>query len=140
MKKIILPLLAIAAMLTAACNNDHLKGTEWQRTVNSTVKINNKTRSYIYTNNMVLDGKSTGSVSQELKWVGGASTDTITRDSILMSDTLSLTYDYNADDATGTLNWNGAIWHFTVNGSILTLFDSTAYLENDTVPVPFHKK
>lgn len=140
MKKILLSLLAVAALLTVACNDDHLKGTEWMRTVNDSVKINNRIRSYVYTNNMVLDGKSTGTISQELRWVGGASTDSIVRDSILSNDTVTLTYDYDADAATGTINWQGAIWHFAVNGSILTLYDSTAYLEYDTIPVPFHKK
>lgn len=140
MKKILLPLLAVAAFLTLACNNDHLKGTEWLRTVNDSVKINDKYRRYVYTNDMVLDGKSTGYISQELRWIGGASTDSIERDSILSNDTASLTYDYDADASTGTLNWQGAIWHFAVDGRILTLYDSVAYLENDTVPVPFHQK
>lgn len=137
MKKIYFLLAAALTLLCVACNKDNLKGTQWTRNINYTVKVNDNDRPYTYNNVMNLDGKTTGTISEELIWVGGAADST---DSIMKLDTVTLTYDYDADSKTGTVNWQGAIWHFTVSDKILLLQDKAAYYQNDTVPVPFNKK
>lgn len=137
MRKVYLLMAVAFTLLCVACNKDNLKDTEWNRTIKYTARENNVDRPYVYNNVMMLDGKTTGTMSEELIWVGGAADST---DSIMHLDTVTLTYDYDDESKLGTVNWQGAIWSFAVSGKILTMQDKAAYYENDTVPIPFHQK
>ncbi len=140
MKKIFLIIAAVSTLLCMACNQDHLKDTEWERTVNYVNKEYGSERDYRLSHVLYLDGKTTGTVSEELLWIGGATQvadSTASPDSLMHADTVSLTYHYDADEQFGTINWQGDIWHFTVDGSTLTLQDDVANLAGDSIPASF---
>ncbi len=141
MKKIYLLLATVSTLLCMACNQDHLKDTEWVRTIDYIHKEHNNERDYRLTHVLYLDGKTTGTVSEELVWLDGTTItvadSTVVVDSIMHADTVSLTYHYDAEEQYGTVNWQGAIWHFTVDGTTLALNDDAAYLAGDTLPAVF---